>query len=134
VAVAANIGAALRPGGVVGASIAGSTRRALTRCGCSDRRVMWRTLARLRGESQPASLQPAAECWAVAVGLKAAYGQRMTTPAHRTQPAAAGVRANAVVHRPQFGVDEPDRRFFGPQVPTENPVNWIAERAPPRAA
>lgn len=23
-------------------------------------------------------------------------------------------------------------RFFGPQVPGENPVHWIAERAPPR--
>jgi hypothetical protein len=78
--------------------------------------------------------QAAAWCRPVAVGVKAAYGQGMTTPAHRTQPAAACVRADAVVHRPQFGVAEPDRRFFGPQVPTENPVNWIAERAPPRAA
>lgn len=24
-----------------------------------------------------------------------------------------------------------DERFFGPQVPGENPVHWIAERAPP---
>ena len=24
-----------------------------------------------------------------------------------------------------------DERFFGPQVPGDNPVHWIAERAPP---
>ena len=27
-----------------------------------------------------------------------------------------------------------DERFFGPQVPGENPVHWIAERAPPRCS
>lgn len=27
-----------------------------------------------------------------------------------------------------------DGRFFGPQVPGDNPVHWIAERAPPRTS
>jgi hypothetical protein len=58
----------------------------------------------------------------------------MSTPAHRSHAAAAALRAWLDAHRPLFGVDEPDRRFFGPQVPTENPVNWIAERAPPSDA
>jgi hypothetical protein len=40
VTMAAKIGAALRPSGAVGAPIAGSTRRALKRCGCTDRRLM----------------------------------------------------------------------------------------------
>jgi hypothetical protein len=71
--------------------------------------------------------------WAVAVVAKTAYGARMSTPTRRPHAAAAAPRARLDVHRPLFGVDEPDRRFLGPQVPTENPVHWIAERAPPSA-
>ncbi len=71
---------------------------------------------------------------AVAVVATWAYGEPMSSPTRQAYAAVAAVPARLDVHRPLFGVDEPDRRFFGPQVPTENPVNWIAERAPPSVA
>jgi hypothetical protein len=44
--------------------------------------------------------------------------------------ALRGARAQAILRfRAPFG--QVDERFFGPQVPGENPVHWIAERAPP---
>ena len=33
--------------------------------------------------------------------------------------------------RPRAPLGQLDERFFGPQVPGENPEHWIAERAPP---
>jgi hypothetical protein len=68
----------------------------------------------------------------VATLIRCAYGQGMPSTTLCTDRAVAA-RAQRRPHpvRIVVGLREPDRRFFGPQVPTENPVSWIAERAPP---
>jgi hypothetical protein len=37
----------------------------------------------------------------------------------------------AAIAQGQAALKQPDERFFGPQVPSENFIHWIAERAPP---
>jgi hypothetical protein len=50
-------------------------------------------------------------------------------PLQRRCPVQAARRQALLRPRAPFG--QLDERFFGPQVPGENPVHWIAERAPP---
>lgn len=38
---------------------------------------------------------------------------------------------DAAITQGQAAFTQPDQRFFGAQVPSENFVLWIAERAPP---
>lgn len=45
--------------------------------------------------------------------------------------AAQPTYAGASIAQGQAALAQPDERFFGPQVPSENFVHWIAERAPP---
>jgi hypothetical protein len=51
-------------------------------------------------------------------------------PSLQRHSALHAARGQAMLRaRAPFG--QVDECFFGPQVPGENPVHWIAERAPP---